>query len=107
LLALESSDEQIQQARLIADGKLSARDAEQIAAKKRSERNSGTRRPANRGSDLDPNLKALRDSIQRALKRKVQITHHHGRRPGRIELEYYSDDDLNILASALVRHVPQ
>src|SRR5712692_8897887 len=38
LLALETADEQIEQALLIAQGKLSARDAEQLAAaRKRSE----------------------------------------------------------------------
>ena len=46
-------------------------------------------------------MKALIESIQRALKRKVQITQRRGPRPGRIELEYYSDDDLTILSAHL------
>ena len=105
LLTLESADEQIQQARLIVEGKLSARDAELVAAaKKRSKTDSNGKWRASRHLDLDANLKALCDSVQRALKRKVQITRRRGRRPGRVELEYYSDDDLTVLARSLVRN---
>jgi ParB family transcriptional regulator, chromosome partitioning protein len=108
LLAIESVDDQIEQARLIADGRLSARDAEQLAAaRKRSERKPETMLRATTRSHPDPNVKALTESIQRVLKRKVQITQRRGRRPGRVELEYYSDDDLTILARALVQHVTQ
>jgi ParB family transcriptional regulator, chromosome partitioning protein len=108
LLALQSADEQIEQARLIADGKLSARDAEQlIAARKRSEGKLRSISRAKASAYPDPNLKALAESIQRVLKRKVQITRRRGRRPGHIELEYYSDDDLTILARALIQHTLQ
>jgi len=108
LLTLESAEEQLEQACLIADAKLSARDAEQLAsARKRTQFKSGRMRRAKTDSGTDPNLKALSESIQRTLKRRVQITPRRGRRPGRIELEYYSDDDLTILARALVKHVSQ
>jgi ParB family transcriptional regulator, chromosome partitioning protein len=108
LLALQSADEQIEQARLIADGKLSSRDAEQLAAaRRRSESNRASALQAKPTSHSDPNLKALMESIQRALKRKVQITQRRGRRPGRIELEYYNDDDLTILARILIRQTAQ
>jgi ParB family chromosome partitioning protein len=107
LLTLQSADEQIEQARLIADGKLTARDAEQlVAVRKRSQSKADPTRAETR-SHPDPNLKALTESIQRALKRKVQITQRRGRRPGRIELEYYNDDDLTILARTLVQQVMQ
>jgi ParB family transcriptional regulator, chromosome partitioning protein len=108
LLALQSADEQIEQARLIADGKLSSRDAEQLAAaRKRSESNRASVLQAKTTSHPDPNLRALMESMQRALKRKVQITQRRGRRPGRIELEYYNDDDLTILARILIRQTAQ
>jgi ParB family transcriptional regulator, chromosome partitioning protein len=104
LLTLQSADEQIAQARLIADAKLSARDAEQLAStKKRVEIKSGQTRAGRADLQTDPNLKALSESIQRALKRRVQITQRRGRRPGLIELEYYSDDDLTILGRVLLR----
>ncbi|MBV8357021.1 MAG: ParB/RepB/Spo0J family partition protein [Deltaproteobacteria bacterium] len=108
LLTLQSAAEQIEQARLIADGNLSARNAEQmVAARKHSESKSDPTLRAKTHSHPDPNLKALAESIQRALKRKVQITQRRGGRPGRIELEYYNDDDLTILARALVEQVMQ
>ncbi len=108
LVALGTADEQIEQALLIAEGKLSARDAEQLAAaRKRSEERQKSVSHAKADALADPNLKALTESIQRALKRKVQITQRRGRRPGRIELEYYNDDDLTILARALAYHVVQ
>jgi len=97
LLALASADEQIEVARRIAELRLTARHAEALAAAQRKPRNSTKRRMPS----VDPNLKALAESIQRALKRKVAITRRRGRRPGRIELEYYSDDDLTVLARAL------
>ena len=103
-----SVDEQIEQARLIAEGKLSARNAEQLAAeRKRSGNKLSPSLRAKNSSHPDPNLRALTESIQRALKRKVQITQRRGRRPGHIELEYYSDDDLTILARTLSQHVMQ
>ena len=104
LLALHSAAEQLEQARRILDGNLTAREAEQLAAeRKQSESKSEPATKANRHED--PNLKALSESIQRVLKRKVQITQRRGRRPGRIELEYYSDDDLTILAQTLIQHM--
>jgi len=108
LLALESVHEQIEQAHSIADGKLSARDAEQLVASRK--RSSGKPDAGRRAASIhrpDANLKALTESIQRALKRRVQIIHPRGRRPGRVELEYYNDDDLTTLARALVRQVMQ
>ena len=108
LLALQSATDQIEQARLIADGKLTARDAEQIVAeRKHSETKPEPALRARTHSHPDPNLKALAESIQRALKRKVQITQRRGRRPGRIELEYYNDDDLTVLARALAQQLMQ
>ncbi|HJU12056.1 MAG TPA: ParB/RepB/Spo0J family partition protein [Candidatus Binataceae bacterium] len=101
LLALHSSAEQLEQARRILDGNLTAREAEQLAA----ERKRSSKPATKTNTHEDPNLKALSESIQRVLKRKVQITQRRGRRPGRIELEYYSDDDLTILAQTLVQHM--
>jgi ParB family chromosome partitioning protein len=108
LLAIQSPDDQIEQARLIADSRLSARDAELLAAaRKRSESKPKSIVLLKARSDPDPNLKALTESIQRALKRKVNITQRRGSRPGRIELEYYNDDDLTFLARSLVQHITQ
>ena len=41
-------------------------------------------------------------SIQKALKRKVRIAPKHGKAPGRVELEYYDDNDLSEVARMLI-----
>ena len=104
LLSLSSVGEQLEQARRIAEQKLSARDAEQIVLvhKHAASRKLPTSR-AKASIQSDPNLAAVAESIQRALKRKVQITPCRSHQPGRIELEYYNDDDLTMVARALVQ----
>ena len=39
--------------------------------------------------------------MQRGLKRKVRIVRARGRKPGRIEIEFYGIDDLTALAATL------
>jgi ParB family transcriptional regulator, chromosome partitioning protein len=96
LLALSSPEAQLAEARKIAEAKISSRQAEEIASARRG--GQGTRGAA-RGDD--PNLLALGEAIQRALKRKVRIVRRRGTRPGRIELEFYNDEDLSGLARTL------
>ena len=99
LLALSSPEAQLAEARKIAEAKISSRQAEAIASARRGTRaGQGTRAAA--PSD-DPNLLALGEAIQRALKRKVRIVRRRGARPGRIELEFYNDDDLSGLVRTL------
>jgi ParB family transcriptional regulator, chromosome partitioning protein len=100
LLALNSPDAQIAEARKIAEGKISSRRAEEIASAQRSVQHGG-RNATRVGGGGDPNLEALAHSIQRALKRKVKIVKQRGKKPGRLELEYYDDDDLTGLANML------
>ena len=50
----------------------------------------------------DANLGALAESIQKALKRKVRIAPKHGKAPGRIEIEYYNDNDLSEMSLMLI-----
>jgi len=96
LLALSSPEAQLAEARKIAEAKISSRQAEAIASARRGPR---AGREATRTDD--PNLHALGEAIQRALKRKVRIVRRRGARPGRIELEFYNDEDLNGLARTL------
>jgi ParB family transcriptional regulator, chromosome partitioning protein len=111
LLMLSSANEQIATAARIAEGKLSAREAEQMASDQRPvSRTIISRIEGDRGqrSSLrgevrpDANIGALAESIQKALKRKVRISPKHGKTPGRIELEYYDDDDLTQIARTLL-----
>jgi len=91
LLMLSSANEQIATAMRIAEGKLSAREAEQMASDQRPvsrtiiSRIEGDRRQrsSQRGEVRpDANVGALAESIQKALKRKVRISPKHGKTPG-------------------------
>ncbi len=92
LLAIASAEAQTVAARRIAEGRISARGAEELA---------GEARRARGVSAIDPNLAALAEGIQRGLKRKVRIVRARGRKPGRIEIEFYGVDDLSALAATL------
>src|SRR5260370_757161 len=97
LLRLPAAEEQIAAARRIVEGRISARGAEQIASAHRPAGSGGAIR-----SSGDANLNALAESIQRALKRKGRIVRCRGKTPGRIEIEYYNDDDLTRVSRMLV-----
>ena len=111
LLSIGSADEQMAAAARMAEGKISARAAEQMATDNRPmSRTMVTRLDSERasrpssfsGGRPDANLGAVAESIQKALKRKVRIAPKHGKLPGRIELEYYDDNDLSEVARMLI-----
>jgi ParB family chromosome partitioning protein len=97
LLALNSADAQIAEARKIAEGGISSRKVEEIASARRVSKHGQGARPAGG----DPNLNAVAESIQRALRRKVRVIKRRGKTPGRVEIEFYNDDDLTALARML------
>jgi ParB family transcriptional regulator, chromosome partitioning protein len=99
LLAMGSAEAQTVAARRIVEGRISARGAEELAGAARRARGGAPRAAA--GAALDPNIAALADGIQRGLKRKVRIVRARGRKPGRIEIEFYGIDDLSALAATL------
>ena len=97
LLAMASANAQVSAARRIVEGRISARGAEELAGAARRARGGSTRGV----SASDPNLTAVAEGMQRALKRKVRIVRARGRKPGRIEIEFYGVDDLSALAATL------
>jgi ParB family chromosome partitioning protein len=103
LLSMGSAEEQIAAAARITEGKVTARAAEQMASDNRPvSRKSVSRMADERGERPDANLGALAESIQKALKRKVRLAPRRGKVPGRIELEYYDDDDLTAVSRMLI-----
>ena len=98
LLSIQSPDAQLSAARRIASVGISARGAEEMATANRP-RNTKT---ATARSGGDANLNALAEGLQRALKRKVRIFKRRGRSPGRIEIDYYDDNDLTAVAEMLL-----
>ncbi|MGH7916961.1 MAG: ParB/RepB/Spo0J family partition protein [Candidatus Binataceae bacterium] len=101
LLAMGSAEAQIATARRIVKGGISARGAEELANANRVPK--VTRTPTNLHAVpvADPNITALVEAVQRALKRKVRIVPRQGNAPGRLELDFYNDDDLGALARIL------
>jgi ParB family transcriptional regulator, chromosome partitioning protein len=101
LLAIASAEAQTVAARRIVEGRISARGAEELAGAARRARGGSIRGAAGGNPNLDPNLAALAEAMQRGLKRKVRIVRARGRKPGRIEIEFYGVDDLSALAARL------
>jgi ParB family transcriptional regulator, chromosome partitioning protein len=99
LLSLESPEAQMSAALRIAAVGISSRGAEEMAESSRAR--TASKKGANR-SAADANLMALAEGLQRALKRKVRIFRRRGRVPGRIEIDYYDDNDLNAVAEMLL-----
>ena len=108
LLSIESADEKLAAAARISEGGISARGAEQMAADRKPAPRPAGSAPRNPVATVAPmpapdaNLGALADEIQRALRRKVKIARQHGRAPGRIEIEFYNDDDLTTVSQILI-----
>ena len=101
LLAIASAEAQTVAARRIVEGRISARGAEELAGAARRARGGSIRGAAGGNPNIDPNLAALAEAMQRGLKRKVRIVRARGRKPGRIEIEFYGVDDLSALAATL------
>jgi ParB family transcriptional regulator, chromosome partitioning protein len=95
LLSLETPSAQIAAAREIATRRISARGAEEMSRKRQAQTRTSL------ASKTDVHLQALVESLQRALKRKVRVVRGRGKAPGRIEIEFYNDDDLTGLAAML------
>ncbi|MGH7947596.1 MAG: hypothetical protein ACREQF_00005, partial [Candidatus Binataceae bacterium] len=73
--------------------------AEAIASTHRKKR----RGRASNHAGGDANVAALAEGLRRAFKRKVRIVRRRGREPGRIELDYYDDNDLTALAAMMLQ----
>ena len=100
LLSIGSTEAQLSAARRIAAVGISSRGAEEMATANRPRNTKNA--AASRASSGDANLNALAEGLQRALKRKVRIFKRRGRNPGRIEIDYYDDNDLTAVAEMLL-----
>lgn len=101
LLKLVSEAAQREAARTaIAEGwsvrQMEERTSEQAPSAGRKKREAGTPAPA------DPNVKAAIDEMERALGTRVRIF-DNGKGKGRIEIEFYSSDDLDRIYSAIAK----
>jgi ParB family chromosome partitioning protein len=94
LLAVEGKTHQVEVARRIAKDGLSVRDAERLAKK-------GLRPAKPEGSRKDAQIASLEEKLIRQLGTKVRIV-HKGKKGGKIEIEYYSLDELDRLLEILM-----
>jgi ParB family chromosome partitioning protein len=94
LLSIEGRQKQIEAAKAIVSGRLSVRAAEALGKKM-----SGPTRPKKKKEKL-PEVAELEDKLKRSLGTKVKILHNDKR--GKIEIEYYSLDELDRLLEILI-----
>ncbi len=96
ILSLPTRASQIEVARQVVKRGLSVRETESLCAQKKSK---GPQR-SRKKTEKDPNILALEDKLKQSLGTKVQIR-HRGKR-GKIEIEYYSLDELDRLLELLL-----
>jgi ParB family chromosome partitioning protein len=99
ILSLETRERQKELCALIIQKGLSVREAE-VLSRRWSEKPQKEASSTKRGGDLESQLSSLRDSLRRHLGTKVHIT-QKGKR-GKIEIEYYSFEDLGRIAEAIL-----
>jgi len=97
LLALPTPEAQLELAERSAAQGLSVRQVERLVQKATETR---TEEPADK-PEPDPNVKAAIQELERALGTRVHIVEKSPQR-GRIEIEYYSQDDLQRIYEAIV-----
>lgn len=98
LLGLKAQDEQLAVAETILRRSATVRDAERLVAKQLG----GARRRRRQAVNAPVHSTQLED-LQNRLQQHLgtRVTLHHGEKRGRIEIEYYGNDDLDRLLSAL------
>lgn len=102
ILSLESKEKQKELCALIIKKGLSVREAESIA-KRWAEKPKKSITPVKPRGDLESQLSSLQDSMRKHLGTKVHIT-QKGKR-GKIEIEYYSHEDLERIVEAILGEI--
>ncbi len=100
ILSLENKERQKELCTLIIKKGLSVRESEALAKRWSEKPRKKTFPP--KTADLDSQLNSLQDSLRRCLGTKVLII-HKGRR-GKIEIEYYSHDDLERIVETILKN---
>ncbi len=97
ILSLGSPAEMQSALSAIRKQKLSVRNTESLVKKM-----SGAGKKEEKESDEDPYVRSLADELKRAMSTQVRIVYNNGR--GRIEIDYYSTDELERLAAILLEN---
>lgn len=92
LLGLPPGEARVELARQVAEGGLSVRETEALV-----QGQGETRKPVRKATTarrkVDPSIRSLEERLESALGTKVRVT-HRARGGGKIEIEYYNDDDV-------------
>jgi ParB family transcriptional regulator, chromosome partitioning protein len=96
ILGLAHVDLQRRIARQVIDGALSVRATEHLVRKAVE----GT--PAKTASTVDPNIRAAETKLRRALGTQVRIVQLRGEGPGKIEISFFSNQDLDRIYNHLL-----
>ncbi|HTU44063.1 MAG TPA: ParB/RepB/Spo0J family partition protein [Bryobacteraceae bacterium] len=86
---------------ILAKG-LSVRETEKLVKELTNPPAPRERKDEDRGQEMDPNVRAALDEIAMALGTKVRLV-PRTEKAGRLEIEYYSQDDLDRIYSVIVR----
>jgi ParB family chromosome partitioning protein len=100
ILSLESKEKQKELCALIIKKGLSVREAEAIVKRWSVKHLKPPTSSGKKRGDLESQLSSLRDSLRKYLGTKVLITQKDKR--GKIEIEYYSHDDLERIVQAIL-----
>jgi len=103
IMALTDAATQIKVADEVVRSLLSVRETETLVsrtAKKKAAAPDAAATPAGQIGAEDPNVRAAEDQLRQRLGTKVRIVRHGSR--GRIEIEFYSDEDLDRLYSFIM-----
>ena len=98
LLSLPEAGQQVQLAEKAAEQGLSTRQVEALVRSLTEPKKASDAAPAPK---QDPNVRAATDELQRVLGTRVRIVEQNDKR-GRIEIEYYSQDDLQRVYALIV-----
>ena len=97
LLSISDEAEQIQAAESVAHDLLSVRDTEKLVRRQHSKL-----RPVPGAALRDPNVEAAEERLTKSLGTKVRIVSGKKKGMGRIEIDYFSEEELDRLFSLLV-----
>src|SRR5205085_3431657 len=101
LLGMDDSESQCKLAHNIVEHGLSVRETER-AVKRLIESVNATTIISNEAKHSDANLRVAEDKLRRRLGRQVRVVPNSKGSGGKIELQYYNDDDLNRLYELLI-----
>jgi ParB family transcriptional regulator, chromosome partitioning protein len=99
LLGLDSTEAQLRLANLIAKQGLSVRQVENLVARRASK--PAKEKGAEEAPKLDPNVRAAVLEMERTLGTRVKV--HGDEKRGRIEISYFSAEDLNRIYELIVK----